>query len=526
MGVEGLAALMRFSPTATATAAAPYEPSHHHHHHHHKHHHHHHEDFNLYEHLGHLSPFFVPPSAAGSPRSGAPPGCVASRAFLAHRHGSRHPHADELAAVRELAGYVAGRSALFARPRAPVPPAWSFLRDEAHRQLGWNDSLRTDELTAPGRQQLFDHGVALRLLHPDLYDAGAGALAGDEDRVVESAGWFLDGYHGRRRTDDAPDPDSGSGSGSSLTPPPVRVIPEDDRTPSWITPWESCPAWDEKFGSDPTDRWGAVYLPPVAARINRLLGGDGDGGGGGVWPENGKNKAARKPPYPGVDFTARHARGMFWACAYGTAAGGAGASPWCGVLEPRELLDNEYAYDLRQRGFSGYGLPGDMGAVLGSLLVGNVTAFLRGEGEGEGGVGGDGGDGDEGPRLSLNFGHDKTLALGLTALGLAADGGAREGLPPEGPVDPDRAWRTSQLVPFASYMLWKRLECGGGGREGDRETRIQLVLNGANYGLGPTGCRVDKYGTCAFDDFLNTPRVKAALNVTHGDARWREVCGH
>ena len=119
-------------------------------------------------------------------------------------------------------------------------------------------------------------------------------------------------------------------------------------------------------------------------------------------------------------------------------------------------------------------------------------------------------------RLSLNFGHDKTLAFGLTALGLAHD----DKFPEKGPLDPHRRWRSAELVPFASYMLWKRLECE------EAESRIQLVLNGANYGLEPTGCEIDAYGTCALDDFLGTDRVRAALNVSHGDARWKAACEH
>lgn len=491
-------------------------------------------NFDRYKHLGHLSPFFVPPNTPEWLKPGTPPGCTASRAFLIHRHGSRYPHGDELPVIRALADYIGNNSALFSHPRGPVPRAWSFLQAK-----GWQNTLKlgVDDLTAPGRQQLFDHGVAFRLRYPDLYtepddddddgDDGSGdgdaalAVAGDEDRVVESASWFLAGYHGRAIASSG----RGNASTSSSPPPPpppfLRVIPEDADTPSWITPHETCGAWDERLGSDPAARWGTVYLPPIADRLNALLAGS----------------------WPGVRFTPAHVHGMFWACAYGTAARGVeegeeeeesgkpgkSASPWCDVFEPEEVLHNEYEYDLRQRGFSGYGLPGDMGAVLGGLLVGNVTAFLgQGQGQGEERAFADEDqdqDRDEEKKLlSLNFGHDKTLAFGLTALGLAAD----DAFPPEGPVDRNRSWQTARLVPFASYMLWKRLECGEGDESESssrsHSSRIQLVLNGANYGLGPTGCAIDEYGTCRFDDFLSTARVKAALNVTHGDARWREVC--
>ena len=422
-------------------------------------------DFNTYKHMGHLSPFHVPHNMPASLRSGAPPGCTASRAFLVHRHGSRHPHDDELAVIRDLADYLEENREMFSRPEAELPAAWSFLQE------GWDArDFVVDDLTAPGRQQLFDHGVGLRLALPDL-SVGAGATVADEDRVIESARWFLEGYHGRNRSGAADDG--------------LDIIPEDEDTVSWLTPHKTCAAWDEGLGSAPAETWGRVYLPPIAERVNGALG----------------------AAYPrGANFTAAHVHGMFWACAYGTAVLGAGAAPWCAVFSPAEFRANEYEYDLLQRGFSSYGLPGDIGPVLGGLLVSNVTAFLTREG------------GDT-QRLSLNFGHDKTLAFGLTALGLARD----DEFPEKGPFDRHRRWRSAKLVPFASYMLWKRLECGSGSGE-EAESRIQLVLNGANYGLEPTGCEIDRYGTCALDDFLGTDKVRAALNVSHGDARWKAAC--
>ena len=421
-------------------------------------------DFNTYKHMGHLSPFFVPHNTPASLRSGAPPGCTTSRAFLIHRHGSRHPHDDELVVIQGLADYIKKNRETFSRPEAELPAAWSFLQE------GWDASdFVVDDLTAPGRQQLFDHGVGLRLALPDL-PVGASATVGDEDRVIESARWFLEGFHGR----------NGSGAADDLV-----ILPEDEDTVSWITPHKTCGAGDEGAGNTPTETWGRVYLPPIAERVNGVL----------------------RAAYPrGANFTAAHVHGMFWACAYGTAVLGAGQAPLCAVFSPAEFRANEYEYDLRQRGFSGYGLPGDMGAVLGGLLVSNVTAFLTREEEGK--------DEKETYRLSLNFGHDKTLAFGLTALGLAHD----DKFPEKGPLDPHRRWRSAELVPFASYMLWKRLECE------EAESRIQLVLNGANYGLEPTGCEIDAYRTCALDDFLGTDRVRAALNVSHGDARWKAAC--
>ncbi|KAI1469076.1 phosphoglycerate mutase-like protein [Daldinia caldariorum] len=408
--------------------------------------------FETFKHLGHLSPFFVPPNTPASLRSGTPPGCTVERAFLIRRHGSRRPHEDEFAIIQNLSHYIHDNRDLFSNPLVKLPDAYSFLSE------GWNSTFGTDSLTAPGRQQLFDHGVALKLQYLD-FDNVTEVLASDSDRVVESARWFMDGYYGRI-------------SNYTAT---VNVVPENETTVSWITPYLACPKWDSSYGEASLAKWRQVYIPPITKRINKLL----------------------AEAYPGINFTDTHTSAMLYSCAYETAIRGIGSSPWCDVFLPSEISDNEYEYDLRMRGFAGYGLPGDMAPVLGSLLVSNVTSFLQR---------------DEGPKLSLSFGHDKTIALGLTALGLASDE-----LPPTGPVDPDRAWRAAKLMPFAANMIWQRLDCDGHGR-------IQLILNGANYGLGPVGCEIDNYGSCALGDFLNTTKVQAALNCTHGDERWKEAC--
>ncbi|KAH8651089.1 histidine phosphatase superfamily [Xylariales sp. PMI_506] len=412
-------------------------------------------NFDLYKHLGNLSPYFVPQNTPASLKSGVPPGCSVDKAFLIHRHGSRQPLSNEVVVIQDLAYYINNNTALFSQPQGQVPSAFSFLAN------GWNSTFGINDLTAPGRQQLFDHGVALKLKYPDLYTDVV--LVGNQDRVVESAQWFMDGYYGRSVN-------------STAT---MNLINEDDETVSWITAMDTCTDWDYDDGNDLVVEWDSVYLPPIAERINSAL----------------------EDVYPGVNFTADNVHGMLYACAYGTAVYGVGSSPWCSVFSPDEILNNEYEYDLLMRGAFGYGLPGTMGPVLGAMLVANVTTFLQED------------DDSTAPNLSLNFGHDTTIDLGLTALGLAYDAS----YPVDGPVNATRAWRTANQVPFAAQMLWSKLSCG-------EESRVQLLLNEANFDLSPTGCESDEYGTCTLDAFVNTEKVQTALGVTYGDDAWDSAC--
>lgn len=416
--------------------------------------------FNLYEHLGNLSPYFTPANTPATLHSGLPDTCTVDRAFLIHRHGSRQPITGEIEVIQALGYYIGNNSALFTSPTSAVPAEYAFLAS------GWQSTFTTNDLSAPGRQQLFDHGVALRLALPQLYTTIL--LAGGQDRVVESAQWFAQGYFGRD-------------ANATAT---LDVLAEDEDTVSWITPMETCAGWEYASGSGLVAEWGAVYLPGVAARINAVL----------------------QPSYPGVNFTAENAHGMLYACAYGTAVYGVGSSPWCGVLTQQEIMDFEYELDLLMRGAFGSGLPNGQGPVLGSLLVSNVTAFMQDAG----------GNSSAGTvaNLSLNFAHDTTIDLGLTALGLVND----TAYPVDGPPIADRLWRTSYQVPFAAQMLWKRLDCEMDGQ------RLQLVLNGANVDLGPAGCDSDTHGTCLISEFLAAPKVQESLSVVDGDDTWNSAC--
>ncbi|KAE9980049.1 hypothetical protein BLS_009231 [Venturia inaequalis] len=352
--------------------------------------------FDLYEHLGNLSPYFVPANTPSSLKSGIPPGCEVDKAFLIHRHGSRQPISGEIEVIRALSYYINNSTALFSSPRGPLPSEFSFL------QSGWKSTFTTNDLSGPGRQQLFDHGVALRLDYPYLYTETL--LVGGQDRVVESSQWFAAGYFGRNYNETAK----------------LDIIGENNLTVSWITSIDTCNSWEYSSGNDLVSTWGKIYLPPIASRINTLL----------------------APNYPGVNFTAANVHGMLWSCAYGTAVFGKGNTPWCPIFNQTEILNFEYELDLLMRGAFGYGLPGGQGPVLGSQLVSNVTTFLSS---------------NITDNLFLSFAHDTTIDLGLTALGLAND----SSYPAPGPPDPSRAWRTSTQVPFAAQMLWKRLDCDG-----------------------------------------------------------------
>ncbi|KAH7911681.1 phosphoglycerate mutase-like protein [Hygrophoropsis aurantiaca] len=398
--------------------------------------------------LGNLSPYHKAPPFENI-LSNLPADCSVDQVILMQRHGSRWPLANELVFIQNLALKL-GKAVDVLR-KADLPPSLQFLKH------GYETELGHDNLTAPGRKELFTHGVDFLLKYPHLHTNNI--LAGDQDRVIESAQWFALGYFGRY--------------------PHVNftTMPEDSRTVSWITPMDTCVRWDYNYGNNATVIWGKTYLPPITRRLNKLL--------------------------AGVGLTDDDTHGALYACAYDFAA--SGVSPWCDVFTPQELQAFEYELDLLMDGAFGYGLPGNMGPVLGSLYVNQlIDRFKNSTGDAD--------------ALYLEFGHDTTIDLVLTALGLARD---EKPLPPTGPIDPNRKWRTSSQVPFAAKLIWERFTCS----KSFNGPQIRLLLNDATYPLSICGKtqRDRSYGICSLDAFVDAN--KFSTSIRWGDATWNKTCG-
>ncbi|EJD45339.1 phosphoglycerate mutase-like protein [Auricularia subglabra TFB-10046 SS5] len=399
--------------------------------------------------LGNLSPYHKAPVPSGI-REDLPEDCVVDRVLYMARHGDRYPLASELPPIQGLVAKLQSDAGKRAIARARLPSGLAFLK------RGYTSTLGANDLSARGRQTLFEHGVAMRIRYPHLQ--ATTILAGIQDRVEESAQWFAQGYFGRAWDNST-----------------YERIAEDSVTPSWITPMNTCKNWKYDYGNNGVVAWGKAYLPPIAKRLNRAI--------------------------PGLDLTTDDVHGALYACAYDLAALGPALSPWCGAFTPSELQSFEYELDLLMDGAFGYNLPGDMGPTLGALYVARLVGILTSTNTTD-------------QAMHLEFGHDTTIDLALTALGLFKD--ARP-LSAAGPVPRNRRFRTSSQVPFGAQMLWERFACGAG------EPQVRLLLNDAPV---PLGCKTGlgrQYGTCSVREFASM-HAKAAA-VQWGDARWVAACG-
>lgn len=405
----------------------------------------------IWDRLGNLSPYHPAPVPSGM-NVELPGDCKVEQIMYLGRHGSRYPLASELVYIQNLTYKLGNASAAVAR--AKLPKSMQFLKE------GYRTTLGHDDLTAPGRLELFKHGVNFRLKYPQFN--ATSILAGGQDRVIESAQWFANGYYGR--------------TWLNISSTVFSEIAENNVTVSWITPMDTCPKWDYNYGNNATIKWGSIYLPPITKRLNSLL--------------------------PGVNLTDNDTHGALYACAYDLAA--YDVSPWCNVFTTSEIQNFEYELDLLMDGAFGYNLPGDMGPLLGSLYVHTlIDRFSNSSAE----------------PVYLEFGHDTTIDMALTALGLAKD---TPPLSATGPVNPNRKFRTSTQVPFAAQMLWEKFACSST----FQGPQIRLVLNDAPFPLSTCAqSKTDKtYGTCSFDAFVAANNF--STSVTWGDSAWNSTCGN
>lgn len=203
------------------------------------------------------------------------------------------------------------------------------------------------------------------------------------------------------------------------------TIAEDSVTPSWITPMNSCKKWDYNYGNNATVAWGTHYLPAIVSRLNSVF-------------------AHALGSKTALVLNTADVHGALYACAYDYA--NVQQSPWCGAFESSEIEAFEYELDLLMDGAFGYGLPGDMPRVLGAQYTRQlVSRFTNATGSSV--------------PMYLEFGHDTTIDLALTGLGLIKDYPALSTNPKGGVPPKNRKWRTTQQVPFAAHMVWEKFSC-------------------------------------------------------------------
>jgi hypothetical protein len=248
--------------------------------------------------------------------SDVPAGCQVDLAAFFSRHGSRYP---DNGAYNEWID-------LYKRIQAAGPfnvtdkkldflKTWKPVLSHPERQIA--------QISPTGYKELHDMGSTWRLRYPDLYEYNTPFTMWanwykSSPRVRDSARLFAQGFVGPNSTD--------------LTT--IYALNSSDPA-SWMNSLATsdlCKAYNDEGGSPYKDEWDAIYLPPIRSRLNAKIQGS-------------------------FIFTQGDVSIIPYLCGFETQITGR-RSPFCELFTENEVLQYEYAQDLRY--WYGNGLGSDI----------------------------------------------------------------------------------------------------------------------------------------------------------------------
>lgn len=207
----------------------------------------------------------------------------------------------------------------------------------------------------------------------------------------------------------------------------VQVSESSEEGADSLTPYEGCPAYSSSRGSSQSSTYQKLYTAPILSRFRAAV--------------------------PNFNWTAADITGMFELCGYETVI--RGSSPFCdlSLFSANEWLQFEYTNDIMYFQNTGYGNP--ISGVIGYPWV-NATAELL--------LSNSNSSNDDVQDLTVSFTHRELPPTVLVALGLfnnSAFAGSNDinATMPNDALNPNRAWISSNILPFLTNIAVERLVC-------------------------------------------------------------------
>ncbi|KAK0642429.1 3-phytase A [Lasiodiplodia hormozganensis] len=429
------------------------------------------EKKNIFQLMGHLTPYTPNPEGFGVDEYPLPPGTNITQLHMLHRHGERYPTSTDGSIT--LAEKIVNASGTF-----NATGDLAFLN-------GWTNKLGAEILVPVGKQHLFDSGVTHYYSYGHLYPNNGSKIIArttTQHRMIESAEYFLAGFFGLGWTNNAT----------------LELIIEQQNFNNSLAGYYQCNnsnAAVSEGGKNATLEWASIYLANATERIQEKI--------------------------PGFNWTISDSYYAQSLCSYETVA--LGFSHFCGLFTYDEWLGYEYSIDLSFAG--GYGYQSPTGRAVGIGYVAEVLARLNHHlidtPTAQVNVTLDNSTAtfplDQ--ALNLDFSHDTNIMSILTAFGL------KQFAPfmPATEYVADRPLIVSHMEPFAARLdievvqaphpvLPKRPAAGGDvyNSTGGPTKYIHFVLNQRTVPLHASfpECEVRDDGWCALDTFMQVQQTK------------------
>ncbi|KAF3036863.1 hypothetical protein E8E11_001625 [Didymella keratinophila] len=365
------------------------------------------DDFNILQHVGGNGQWFPGPEVTGI-SSDVPAGCKVELAAFFSRHGSRYPDNGAYNEWKSLYDRIQATSNLTISDESlSFLKTWKPVLSDPSNQIG--------QISTTGYRELTSMGANWRLRYPDLYDYNTpftmwANYYKSGPRVRDSARMFAHGFLGPNATDlgtiyalNASDPRSWGNS---------------------LATSDLCTAYNDNGGSPYADVWANIYLPPIRARLNAGIQGN-------------------------FNLTQSDVSIIPYLCGFETQITGR-RSPFCDVFTDEEVLQYEYAQDLRYWYGNGLGTDIEKYNML-PVLTGLVQRFVDGPNAtyrtGNGTF--------VPPKIMASFSNDGQINQLIAALGIFDN----EPQLPANKTLPDRRFRASRLVPMRGTVAFERLSC-------------------------------------------------------------------
>ncbi|WWC58080.1 uncharacterized protein I303_100615 [Kwoniella dejecticola CBS 10117] len=434
---------------------------------------------------GPYSPF--KPLGPGGGNKGLPKGCELSQVTILHRHAARYPTAGAGQCILSALRKIDNREVTMPRRH----PEFSFLFKEDLKLKDW----RFDELMDQGRKQSWLSGRALKQQYGQFLRHAAEGIftrSSGGGRVVETAGYWLEGFRGDRfKLKD-----------SSILPQVDVVIPEGEEYNNTLSV-HSCPAF-QNLDPKPSQLKFTDLSPLFEPALNRL------------------NTVLRPRPALEMDDLVCLAD----MCGYDSQSRGVDWqewSKWCGIFTKAEWEIFGHAKDLKR--WYDLGENSQYGPTMGAGYVNELLARLTDSEVIDNTTTNHTLDGDErtfprgGKRFFVDFGHDNEMLETIAALGLLPQ---HRPLPTTS-VPPKRTYILSRIVPFGARIAFERVSCKMGNWEPDPEAGenadepdrgndgkrdyIRILINDKIESSSHPSCEFSglaNFGLCELDSFVDS----------------------
>jgi acid phosphatase len=278
-----------------------------------------------------------------------------------------------------------------------------------------NPDAQIANVSPTGWKELHEMGTTWRLRYPDLYEYNTPFTMWSNyytsgPRVRDSARLFAQGFVGPNATD--------------LTT--IYALNASDPA-SWgnsLAASDLCKAYDDEGGSPVKPVWDSIYLTPIAARLNAQIKG-------------------------GLNLTNSQVDQIPYLCGFETQITGR-RSPFCDILTDEEILQYEYAQDLRYWYGTGLGSDIEKYQML-PVIDMAVQRFIDGPNATYKTANGT----FTPPRILANFANDGQINQIAAMIGVFDN---QRPLPGNMSL-PDRVFRSSQVVKMRGTVAFERLSC-------------------------------------------------------------------